>query len=102
MIAVFPELADTPIEYAWSGSVGFTRGQLPHAGVHDGVAFALGYCGHGVALSTYLGAWMGEALAGARPFPPMADGFRAIPCYRGKPWFLPAVDLYCRLADAVS
>jgi glycine/D-amino acid oxidase-like deaminating enzyme len=102
MITVFPELADTPIEYVWSGSVGFTRSQLPHAGALDGVAFALGYCGHGVALSTHLGAWMGEALAGARPFPPLADDFRAIPWYRGKPWFLPAVDVYYRLADAVS
>jgi glycine/D-amino acid oxidase-like deaminating enzyme len=102
MIAVFPELADVPLEYAWSGRVGFTRSQLPHAGCRDGVAFALGYSGHGVALSTHLGSWMGEALAGTRPFPPMADGFRTIPFFRGKPWFLPAVDLYYRLVDAVS
>lgn len=102
MTEVFPELAATPVEYSWSGAVGFTRDHLPHAGTLDGVAFALGYCGHGVALSTCLGAWMGDALAGARSLPPLPGKLSAIPLYRGDPWFLPAVDLYYRAADLVN
>ena len=32
MTSIFPELAGTPIDYAWSGHVAFTRDQMPHAG----------------------------------------------------------------------
>ena len=32
MLATFPDLAATPIEYTWSGHVAFTRDQMPHAG----------------------------------------------------------------------
>ena len=65
MLEVFPELAGVAIEYAWGGQVAFTLDQMPHAGRLDGVHYALGYAGHGVALATWLGARMGDALAGA-------------------------------------
>ena len=64
MREVFPELAGTTIEYAWSGKVAYPMDHLPHAGRLDGVHYAMGYCGHGVALATYLGTRMGEVLAG--------------------------------------
>ena len=65
MVEVFPELAGVPVEYAWGGQVAFTLDQMPHAGRLDGVHYALGYGGHGVAMATWLGARMGDALAGA-------------------------------------
>ena len=49
MVEVFPELAGVPVEYAWGGQVAFTVDQMPHAGRLDGVHYALGYGGHGVA-----------------------------------------------------
>lgn len=102
MVEVFPELAGTPIEYAWGGRIAFTRDRLPHAGVLDGVHYALGYCGHGVALATWLGTRMGEAIAGAGPMPALPMPFRAVPFYRAKPWFLPLVGGYYRLRDRLG
>ena len=89
MIEVFPELAGVPIEYAWGGQVGFTVDQMPHAGRLNGVYYALGYGGHGVALATWLGARMGQAIAGRAALPRLTSPFWPIPLYGGTPWFLP-------------
>jgi glycine/D-amino acid oxidase-like deaminating enzyme len=100
MREVFPELADVKIEYAWSGKVAFPMDHLPHAGRLGGVHYAMGYCGHGVALATYLGNRMGEVLAGAAEIPDLGtERFRAIPFYNGVPWFLPLVGGYYRARD---
>lgn len=102
MIEIFPVLAGTAIDFAWSGTLGFTRDQLPHAGRMDGVAYASGYCGHGVAMSLYLGHRMGEHMAGADP-PPLAGlDFPAIPLYNGRPWFLPLAGAWFRLRDILD
>ena len=90
----------TPIT---TGKVAFTRDQLPHAGVSDGVHYALGYCGHGVAMATFLGARLGAMLAGRGDLSPFADlGFPAIPLYHGRPWFLPLVGAWYRLVDRLA
>ncbi len=99
MTEVFPELAGVPVEYAWGGQVGLTLDQMPHAGRLDGVHYALGYGGHGVAMATWLGARMGDALAGAGEIPRLTSPFRAVPLYRGTPWFLPLLGGYYRLRD---
>jgi glycine/D-amino acid oxidase-like deaminating enzyme len=99
MIEVFPELAGVPVEFAWGGQVAFTLDQMPHAGVLDGIHYALGYGGHGVALATWLGARMGEALAGAGTIPRLTSPFRPVPFYGGTPWFLPLVGGYYRTRD---
>jgi glycine/D-amino acid oxidase-like deaminating enzyme len=103
MRKVFPSLAQVPIEYAWAGNVCFGRDRMPHAGRLDGVHYALGYAGHGVALSTWLGARMGDALAGRGAVPELTgERLRAIPLYGGTPWFLPAVGGYYRMKDWLS
>jgi glycine/D-amino acid oxidase-like deaminating enzyme len=99
MVEVFPDLAGVSVEYAWSGQVGFTLDQMPHAGVLDGIHYALGYGGHGVALATWLGARMGDALAGAGTIPRLTAPFRPVPLYGGTPWFLPFVGGYYRMRD---
>jgi glycine/D-amino acid oxidase-like deaminating enzyme len=100
---VFPELADAKIEFAWSGKVAYPLDHLPHAGRFDGVHYAMGYCGHGVALATYLGSRMGDVIAGVGELPDLGGGsFRAIPFYNGVPWFLPLVGGYYRARDWVG
>ena len=102
MCALFPRLLGTDIDYRWSGNVGMTLDHLPHAGVRDGVHYAMGYCGHGVALSTYLGARVGENIAGHGDLKPFSDlSFRAVPLHFGRPWFLPMVGAYYRVKDAM-
>ena len=102
MCGVFPRLLGTDIDYHWSGLVAMTMDQLPHAGIRDGMHYALGYNGHGVALAAYLGARVGQAVAGGDDLRPFADrAFQAVPFYRGRPWFLPLVGAYYKLKDAV-
>ena len=98
---LFPQLATVPLAYAWSGSLGVARDRMPHAGRVDGVHYALAYAGHGVALATWLGARMGDALAGRGTIPTLAGELPAIPFYRGNPWFLPAVGGYYRMMDRI-
>jgi glycine/D-amino acid oxidase-like deaminating enzyme len=104
MRAIFPELANTRVDYAWNGAVGFTRDQLPHAGTSpDGLHYAAGYCGHGVAMATYLGALIARRIAGETIAHPLCDrAWPAIPMYRGRPWFLPLVGAYYRMKDWIG
>jgi glycine/D-amino acid oxidase-like deaminating enzyme len=100
MLAVFPSLATTEVEYAWGGNVAFTRDQLPHAGRLHGAFYAGGYCGHGVAMATHLGALIARRMAGEQIEHPLFDDhFRAIPFYHGTPWFLPIAGAYYKLLD---
>jgi len=65
MLAVFPQLADTPIDYAWGGTLAITRTRLPCFGRTAGeVYYALGFSGQGVALGSLAGELIAEALAG--------------------------------------
>jgi glycine/D-amino acid oxidase-like deaminating enzyme len=96
---IFPEVSAVPLEFAWAGKVAFCRDRMPHAGRLDSGHYSLGYAGHGVALSTWLGARMGDVLAGRGALPAFTGDPPAIPLYGGRPWFLPAVGAYYRMKD---
>lgn len=103
MIEIFPELADTPIEYSWSGNVCFTFDRLPRLGRLNGVHYALAYAGHGVSLATYLGAQAADLISGTGEPSPFADRpFAALPLYSGTPWFMPLGALWYKLLDIVG
>lgn len=103
LLAIFPQLVSLPIEYAWSGNVGFTRDQMPHVLHQGGIWCAGGYCGHGVAMAIYLGDRLGQHLAGSVPLPELAGlDFPRIPLYNGQPWFLPLAGGWYRLKDWLS
>jgi len=100
LVKIFPELADKAIDYAWGGNVAFTRDLMPRAGKLDDMYFAGGYCGHGIAMATYLGELVARRMAGEPIEHPLFDDrFAAIPFYNGRPWFLPLVGAYYRLRD---
>ncbi len=67
---IFPQLADAPIAYSWTGLVGITLDYLPHYhALPDDLHVMVGYNGRGVALSHRAGAWLGRKLAGSpEPF----------------------------------
>jgi len=104
MAQVFPELGGVGVEYAWSGNVCFTRDMLPHAGCFDnGVYYAAGYGGHGVAMATYLGALMADVVLGQDDRNPFREyKFGAIPLYDGRPWFLPLAAAWYKLLDWIQ
>jgi len=100
---VFPQLASIAVEYAWGGNVAFTRDQMPHAGRLDDVYYAGGYCGHGIAMATYLGTLIARRMAGEPIEHPLIDDrFPPIPLYDGNPWFLPIVGAYYKVRDIVD
>ena len=65
MLRVYPQLADTRIDYAWGGTLAITMNRLPTFGRLEGdVYYAQGYSGSGVALTSMGGKLIAEAIAG--------------------------------------
>jgi glycine/D-amino acid oxidase-like deaminating enzyme len=109
MIEVYPQLREAKVEYAWGGTLDFCFDIMPHAGQIDGIYFALGYAGHGVAMATYQGQkmaeWIGEGDAEKKTDNPFAEiPFPGAPLglYNGKPWFLPFAGAYYKILDWIS
>ncbi len=104
LIRLFPELGDVRISHSWSGFVGYTFDSLMHIGQDEGIYYAMGYCGSGVGMASYLGMKLGlmavddpagETTLARLPFP-------GRPYYRGNPWFLaPSIAAY-RLRDRLG
>jgi len=104
MTNAFPELKDVRITHAWTGNVAFSFDFMPHIGEHDGVHFAAGCQGSGVAMATWLGRHVARKIGGDldRPFALDLAEFPTKPFYDGRPWFLPAVGNWYRLADTIE
>jgi glycine/D-amino acid oxidase-like deaminating enzyme len=124
MIEVYPQLHNTRVDYVWGGTLDFCFDMMPHAGRIDGIHFAFGYAGHGVAMATWQGLKMAEWIAagvseqspagstsergtvpGAKPDNPFAEiSFPGAPLglYTGRPWFLPFAGMYYKVLDWIS
>jgi glycine/D-amino acid oxidase-like deaminating enzyme len=105
MIEVYPQLREAKVEFVWGGTLDFAFDIMPHAGQMDGLYYAVGYAGHGVAMATYQGQLMARRIAGENPENP----FEGIPfpgaplgLYNGRPWFLPLAGMYYKFLDWVS
>jgi glycine/D-amino acid oxidase-like deaminating enzyme len=102
MTSVFPQLVEAKIEYVWGGTLDFAWDVMPHAGQIDGMHFAIGYAGHGVAAATWMGARLASAIWGDHsinpyakiPFPVAPLGLRA-----GNTWALPLALAYYKVLD---
>lgn len=64
MLRVFPQLAETPIAYAWGGLVSITTTRLPHIGRMGDLFFAHGYSGQGLLLPAIAGVAFAQAMTG--------------------------------------
>jgi len=65
MLAVFPQLRDVRIEYAWGGEVDITLNRAPHFGrLAPNVYFLQGFSGHGIALTGIAGKLLAQAITG--------------------------------------
>ncbi|HEX6907310.1 MAG TPA: FAD-binding oxidoreductase [Terriglobales bacterium] len=104
MVGAYPQLRDAKVEYAWGGTLDFAFDIMPHAGKMDGMYYAVGYAGHGVAMATYLGSKVAEAMCGRPDHNPFAEiAFPGAPLglYNGKPWFLPFAGVWYKFLDMV-
>lgn len=105
LLDVFPELDRTRITHCWSGLVAYTFDHTPHLGEHNGVYYAMGYCGSGVARASFFGTrlghkMLGEEEEGRTAFDDMP--FDTRPLYTGRPWFLPALVRWHRFIDRLG
>jgi glycine/D-amino acid oxidase-like deaminating enzyme len=102
MISVYTQLRDTKIEFVWGGTLDFTLDVMPHAGKIDGMYFAAGFAGHGVAAATWFGAKLAGLICGdpndipfdGIKFPAAPLGLRS-----GNTWALPLAGAWYRILD---
>jgi glycine/D-amino acid oxidase-like deaminating enzyme len=105
MIHVYPQLRDCKVEFVWGGTLDFAFDVMPHTGRTDGMHYALGYAGHGLAMGTYLGSQIAGVILGepnripfeSIPFPSPPIGLRS-----GHTWALPLAGAYYKFLDWVS
>jgi gamma-glutamylputrescine oxidase len=65
MLNVFPQLADTEIDYAWGGMIDISMSRAPDFGrLEPNVYYLQGYSGHGMVLTTIAGKILADTIAG--------------------------------------
>lgn len=105
MVGIFPDLADVPLAYKWSGLVGMTLDSVPHIGrLDDRTLVSMGYNGAGVAMSSLMGRYLAAFVRGEAPEVGLLDigRMKAIPFY---PLREPAVRLvagWYQFLDAIG
>ena len=101
LTGLFPQLSNVAITHSWMGFVAFTRQDVPAIGVRDGIHYAIGYGGSGVAMAPFLGFKIAHKLLGDAEGASGLDDlpFAAVPFYDGRPWFAPALSWWYRLQD---
>jgi len=106
MTQVYPQLKDVKVEHVWGGTLDFAFDMMTHAGNDDGMYYALGYAGHGVAMATYLGKTVAEAMmkGNIKEHPFASFDFPGAPLglYDGHPWFLPFAGMWHKILDWVE
>lgn len=103
MTSVYPQLANTRVDYCWGGQVDMSMDRLVHAGERDGLFYSVGYSGHGVQMATYMGKQMAEVMDGGPQANPWRDfPFKRIPGHFGPPWFLPFAGAYYKFQDVIK
>jgi len=102
MIDVYPQLRETKVEFVWGGTLDFTFDVMPHCGKLDGMHFALGFAGHGVAAATWMGAKLAGVICGDpddNPFSRISFPSAPIGLRSGNTWALPLAGMYYRVLD---
>ncbi len=102
MIDVYPQLRDSKVEFVWGGTLDFTFDVMPHSGKIDGMHFALGFAGHGVAAATWMGAKIAGVICGDaddNPFARISFPGAPIGLRSGNTWALPLAGMYYRVLD---
>jgi glycine/D-amino acid oxidase-like deaminating enzyme len=80
MLKIYPQLAETKLDFAWGGTIGVPINRVPQIGrVAPNVFYCQGYSGHGVNVTHLAGQIMADAVCGtlerfdlfadSKPFP---------------------------------
>ena len=102
MFGVYPQLRQAKVEYVWGGTLDFAFDVMPHSGKLDGLYFAAGFAGHGVAAATWMGAKLASVICGDvddNPFSKIAFPGAPLGLRSGNTWALPLAGMYYRVLD---
>jgi glycine/D-amino acid oxidase-like deaminating enzyme len=102
MITVYPQLRGAKVEFVWGGTLDFTLDVMPHAGKIDGMYFAAGFAGHGVAAATWFGAKLAGLICGDLndiPFDGIKFSTAPFGLRSGHTWALPLAGAWYKLLD---
>ncbi len=104
MIDRFPQLRGVKITHSWTGNVAFTLDETPHMGKLDGMHYALGCNGSGIAMMSYLGNQTARKILGKinRVCAFDREEFSTHALYTGSTWFLPYLGYYFRTRDWID
>ena len=105
MTAVFPQLKDVKIDYAWGGNIAITSNRIPDCGrLSPNVFYAHGYSGQGVALANMYGKLMAECVMGTAERFDLLARVKHLPFPGGalRTPLLVAAMMYYRIKDALS
>jgi len=105
MTGIFPELADIPLEFRWSGLVGMTLDSVPHVGrIDDRTLYSVGYNGAGVAMSSLMGRYLASLVRGEAADLGLLDArrVRTIPFYSLREPAVRAVAGWYQFLDAIG
>ena len=104
LIEIFPSLVDVEISHCWTGFTGFSFSKLPSLGYDQGIYYALGYCGNGVAMAPYLGHKAALKLLHPSENHSVFEKTPLVtrPYYYGRPWFLSFVSAIFRVYDLLD
>lgn len=70
LLRVYPQLQGVEVTHAWSGLMGYARHKMPQIGrLPNGLWYAMGFGGHGVASTTLAGEVLAQALTGEATIP---------------------------------
>jgi glycine/D-amino acid oxidase-like deaminating enzyme len=97
---MFPMLKNTRVTHRWGGPVALTLWMVPEFGYYQGhknIAFGMGYCGHGVALSTSAGRLTRELL-----FNPQADLLQELLFVHNTPGLIPPEPFRYPMVNAIK
>ncbi len=103
MTRVWPQLSETRVSHSWNGNVAFSFDFIPHMGQHDGVHYALGCQGSGVAMQTWMGYQSARTILKGNSESAFAGlDFPSMAGYSGNPWFLPMIMQWYGLRDRID
>ena len=65
MLKIYPQLANTKIDFAWGGTIGVPINRVPQIGrISPNIYYCQGYSGHGVNVTHLAGQILADAIAG--------------------------------------
>ena len=102
MIGVYPQLLDAKVEYVWGGTLDFAFDVMAHSGKIEGLYFAAGFAGHGVAAATWMGAKLANVICGDaddNPFSKIAFPGAPLGLRSGNSWAQPLAGMYYKVLD---